>query len=417
MQRLTRHSWWVAGLLVGLTASAEAATSKLTALINWYSVEEHKAAWQELIQRFQAANPDLELEVLVGGNEDRLRTMILSGTAPDVVHFDRYKVGEWAFNGLFQPIDQYLTGINPRMTFLNGPLQEALFKGRLYAIPTDTDIRGLFWNVAQLNESGLPGERGPQTWEELNDFARKLTRFKGDGTPERVGLVPWVGNWYWHAWMWSFGGDYFDAATFQPTLNRSENVRAFEWMAEFAKRYGTPAQLNAAGISGDMWVSFTSGRISMVPAHHYAAVRFRQANPNLDMWGGPVPHPAGGRNGTWSGGLALVMPQGAKHPEAAARFLQFMARPEVQVRFYELTGAIPATLAGLRQIVQRAEPLYRVFLAQSDVANWRHPFTGIIGTAANQAQNEVINLQKPAQQALDEAQQRLLSQYSQLWQR
>lgn len=402
----------VAGLSACLAGGVVHGAEKLSVLVNWYSVETHKAAWDDLIQRFRTANPDIDLEVRVGGNEDQLRLMILSGTAPDVVHFDRYKVAEWAFNHFFVPIDQYLQGINPRNTFVNGPLQEAMFRGRLYAVPTDMDIRGLFMNVRHFDEAGLPSKEGPMTWDELNDFAVKLTKRNADGRLERMGLIPWIGNWYHHAWFWTFGGDYFDNQAFRPTLNRRENVQAFEWMATYAQRFGTESALSAQGFN---WDSFANERLSMMPAHHYAAEEFTAKNRSLEFWGAPVPHAPGGRNGTWSGGLALVVPKGVKNEAGASRFLRFMASTEAQVRYYTLTRALPTTLSGLRAVTELASPLERVFMEQAAVGHWRHPFSSLIYGPLGTAQSQVVNLQKPANQALDEAQQLMLAQHSNIW--
>lgn len=389
-------------LLVLLAQTVIAA--ELGILVNWYSVDQQKPYWDGLIARFQEQNPDIDVEVMVGGNDDRLAVMISTGTAPHVVHFDRYKVAKWAYNGLFAPIDKMLGDIEPTKAFLRGPLNEALFRGKMYAVPFSTDIRGLFWNKGHLKQAGLDEVNGPQTWQQLNEYARKLVKRSAEGELERVGLLPWVGNWGNIAWIWTFGGDYFNVEGFRPTLNREENIKAYEWMADYAERYGRAP-------------SFTlqAGNLSMAPYHYGMITGLRRSNPSVEWWGAPVPNPAGGRNGTWSGGMAFVVPVGCNNQEAAARFLQFVASPEEQVRYYKATRENPATTKGIEMTFDLVEELEAIFLTQVDQANWRHPFTGLMNTFLGQAANEVIDMVEPAKQALDEAQEQVLAQYADIW--
>lgn len=120
------------------------------------------AGWKLLTPRFERANPDLKVEVNPTLSLDKLQATIAAGTPPDVTHFDRYQVVTWAVKGLFQPVDDLLRGLNPPQTFLAPALKEATYKGKLYAMPQDTGIRGLFWNTAQLQQAGLDARQGPK---------------------------------------------------------------------------------------------------------------------------------------------------------------------------------------------------------------------------------------------------------------
>jgi multiple sugar transport system substrate-binding protein len=402
-------------------AQAAAGSGKFNVIVDWYASGDpaEKAVWDKLIQGFKDANPNVDVAATYGlgaNSEDKLTTMIVSGTAPDAVHFDRYKVGEWANKGLFVPIDAMVRDLDPGSTFLNAPLQEATFKGKLYALPTDTDIRGLFWNTALLKAAGLDAQKGPQSWDDLNNFAQKLTQQGSGPVPERVGLLPWTGNWYNYGWIWTFGGDYFDDKTFKPTINRAENVQCYGWMAQYAKQYGTPKAFTTAGYTGGDAKTFAGDeKIAMMVWHYGATVSFKKASSSFQYWGGACPHPTGGANGTWSGGLCFVVPKGYQMPDATKSWLHYFAQPDTQVTYYNESKQLPTNKAGIEKVKATAEPLEKIFLEQLDVAHWRHPYTSILAGYLNTAQNDVTALTKPPQQALDEAQQNALSQHADLW--
>jgi multiple sugar transport system substrate-binding protein len=63
-----------------------------------------------------------------------------------------------------------------------------------------------------------------------------------------------------------------------------------------------------------------------------------------DKWAtSPMPGPHGVASGvSTAGGASLVLYRGSKHKTEAWKLIEFLSRPEQQVRFYELTGSLPA---------------------------------------------------------------------------
>jgi multiple sugar transport system substrate-binding protein len=75
-----------------------------------------------------------------------------------------------------------------------------------------------------------------------------------------------------------------------------------------------------------------------------------------------------------AGGSSLVVFKASENADAAWRFIEYLSRPEAQVRFYELSGNLPARLEAweapalaedakaraFRQQLERAVPLPRV---------------------------------------------------------
>ena len=76
---------------------------------------------------------------------------------------------------------------------------------------------------------------------------------------------------------------------------------------------------------------------------------------------------------------------------------------------------MPASLAALDQVKQTIGSPGQLFIAELPTAQWRWPYTDVMLTALNQAQDAVLSLKTPTKQALDTAQQTLLAQYADYW--
>ena len=70
----------------------------------------------------------------------------------------------------------------------------AIVDGELYAIPYQNSTPLLYFNVDHFKEAGLDPKKPPQTWAELVDAAKKLTRADrmGFGIPEGYDYMGWM---------------------------------------------------------------------------------------------------------------------------------------------------------------------------------------------------------------------------------
>jgi multiple sugar transport system substrate-binding protein len=79
----------------------------------------------------------------------------------------------------------------------------------------------------------------------------------------------------------------------------------------------------------------------------------------------PLPGPTGAASGvSLAGGSSLVLFRSARHKEAAWRLVEFLARPAVQLRFYHLTGDLPARVEAWEDTALAGDANLRVFGTQ-----------------------------------------------------
>lgn len=409
----------LACILVASLALPVMAAEKSTIVLayNIYGNDDREAIWQRLIEAFNAQNEHYTIEAIRAVGNDKLRTMIAGGQAPDVVDFDRYQVVEWAHQGLFQPLDPLLKGdINVAAEFLPGPANESIFQGVTYAIPTDTDIRGLIWNRRLLLEAGLNGVDGPDSWQDFNDYIHKLTQFDPEGNIITYGFVPWAGNWGAVGWLWHFGGKLFDNESLKPTLDHPNNLEAYRWLVDWTQRYGTLSTLQSQGYNRWSPGKFLEQRQAMMVAHNEMVTVATEIH-GIEVGAGPLPSPSGRDNGTWSGGFALAIPTGAKNLEGALDLIKFLTSTEAQLIWWESLQLIPTRYEALRQINPGLiSPEQAKLLSQVEVAHWRPPYTGeVFWPLLDQVDDKVLNAEQDPVTALQDAQRVAAARYAEIF--
>jgi multiple sugar transport system substrate-binding protein len=79
----------------------------------------------------------------------------------------------------------------------------------------------------------------------------------------------------------------------------------------------------------------------------------------------PLPGPTGDSSGvSLAGGSSLVLFRGSKHAELAWSLAEFLSRPEQQVRFWRLTGDLPARREAWADSALAADPRMAAFRVQ-----------------------------------------------------
>lgn len=408
---------FVALLAVLMLVPSVFARTPVKLMYNWYHYDPDDVVWETLIERFNATNEHFVIEPIRGGGDDKLKTMIAGGTAPDVVDFDRYLVVEWAHQGFFQPLDPILKGdIDVERDFLPGPANESIFRGQTYSIPIDTDIRGLLWNRRLLAEAGLDAQSGPTSWPDFNDFIRKATVYDPSGEISQFGFVPWTGNWSNYGWIWHFGGDVFDYETLTPTLDLQGNIDAYEWLREWVQLYGKQQELSDRGYGHWSLNPFFQETQAMMVSHVDPIHHARQAH-DIDVGAAALPSVNGVDNGTWSGGFAFVVPTGATNLEGAREVIKFFTSPESLHLWWELRRTIPASYASLSMVdIGAITPEEAALLDLVEKGHWRPPYFGqIIIPRLGEVDNRVLNDLEDPTVALREAQHLASIEYAEVF--
>ena len=143
------------------------------------------------------------------------------------------------------------------------------------------------------------------------------------------GHVPAEPGWYDDIWGWWFGGRHWDGDK-TITADSPENVAAYDWIASYPRRFGADNLLSFRDASGNFASPqnpFFTGRIAMVLQGPWIYNFIKNYAPPDFEWGmAAFPSAEGDRvkDVTLVETDALVIPAGAKHPEEAFEFIQYV---------------------------------------------------------------------------------------------
>lgn len=351
---------------LGLFPSTSAAETEKQTLRVWFSwLLEEMPGRLAAMSRFEEDNPDIRVEVTrISGDahynpqNQKLMCAIAGGDPPEVVLQDRFTIGSWAARGAFRPLDDFIeadwkAGHPQAVTgghYYEACWNEAVYEGKVYAVPTSTDSRVMYYRKDLLraaaghpdwklfDDAGNP--RPPLTWEEMKSHNRFFVRRDTRGNLTTVGYLPDQGNCFLYMYGFQNGGRFMDMEAHRCTLNDPPIVEALEFMCGVYADYSPSSDDRIEGrrqaarfsqaFQGGVNQPFLEGQIAFwvdTEGFHSIISRYK---PDLDFGVIPVPHPEGRSPITWSGGWSLVIPRGVsdEKAEAAWRFIRWMTSPE-----------------------------------------------------------------------------------------
>ena len=172
-----------------------------------------------MAEEYMEANPHVTINLRTVQFPDMVNDLaraIATGSAPDITYIDNPEVALFASRGMLLDLSPYIEAsdiVNAEDIF-PGPLASVTYEGGIYGIPRGANTIALFYNADMFVEAGLDPDSPPQTWDELYDAAKALTRpednvygiaFSANSNEE--------GTFQFLPWVQMTGGDYDNIAT------------------------------------------------------------------------------------------------------------------------------------------------------------------------------------------------------------
>ncbi len=167
--------------LTGCGGSSPAASDgPVTLRFSWWGSDVRHKMTQELIDVFEAENPNIKIEGEYGdwsGYWDKMATQVASQDAPDVIQMDAAYLGEYAGRGaLLELKDVDLSKFEPAVA------DAGKVEGKQYAVTGGINAQVVLANPALVAASGVSiPDDSTWTWEDYNKTAAAITAASADG--------------------------------------------------------------------------------------------------------------------------------------------------------------------------------------------------------------------------------------------
>jgi multiple sugar transport system substrate-binding protein len=335
--------------------------------IDFWAMGREGEVVQELTREFERQNPDIRVRVQQipwSAAHEKLLTAYAGDAMPDVFQLGSTWVPEFVALDAIIPLDDRIAaspGLAPG-DFFAGIVETDEIEGHLYGMPWYVDTRLLFYRKDILARAGSP--EAPRSWAEWRDAMARIKLLVGPGADAI--LLP--GNeWAPVVILALEQGAQLLKGDAECGNFRGPGFRkalAF-YLSLFQDGFASPA---ASAEIANLYQEFAAGRFAMYISGPWNLGEFAERMPaSLQdaWWTAPMPAPDGDWPGvSLAGGASLAIHRGSAHKEAAWKLVAFLAGTAQQIRFYQLSGNLPARSAAWRDPALTGEPRTRAFFEQ-----------------------------------------------------
>lgn len=358
----------LAGLAAGISFLALGSAQAVEIEYWQYVFDSRVKAMDQLIENFEAANPDITVKHTTFPYADyqtRVVAAKVAGQGPDVVQLFYGWLDQFVAGGLIQPLDPAVFPHDAiEADFF--PIVSAMKRGDdYYGLPTAVRSLALFYNKAIFAEAGL---EAPQNLEELLAAAEATTKRDGSGNITSAGITMDMAGQDHHWWrevlIRQNGGEPYDAEG-----NVAYDSEAGAAALKFYTGLQTEHNVGLVGFMDEGQAAFRAGLAAMTIDGTFRLGAFAD---NPFEWGVvELPADANGMRSNYSSYFANAIGATAEGEEleAAQKFLQYISSPEAMEIWLDVVGELPARRDVALTEANLADPILGPFLAGLDYAH------------------------------------------------
>lgn len=297
---------------------------------------------EELIGDFLTEHPHVDVAIQklpwISAHE-KLLTAFAGDTLPDLCQLGNTWVPEFAALNALEPLNPYVSAsaiVQPD-DYFTGIWEANRLDGTLYGVPWYVDTRLVYYRRDLLEKAGFKSP--PRTWDEWNQSLAAIKDLMG---PKNYSVLLPLNEFEPLV--------VFSVQMPEPLLRddgRWGNFRGPEFRRvltfynDMFARGWAPRMTNTE--ISNYWDEFGRGYFSFYISGPWNIAEFKKRMPPhlQDAWmTAPMPGPTG-PGVSVAGGASLVIFRSSQVKEEAWQLAEYLSRPQVQQRFYELVGDMP----------------------------------------------------------------------------
>lgn len=254
------------------------------------------ALLEEAIDRYEAQNPDVQVEVRAvpfGNLLSTLRSQAASPSGPTITGIYELWLPELVQTGIADVAPEtYASDV--RANWPAGLVGSVSVDDQIYGYPNEVNLYALNYNKRLFEEAGIAGP--PTTWDELIDAAEKLTVRQGNTVVQQgFGLInSWPAGVVhpWLSFVYSNGGNFLDGTTSNLDAEATKAVTELYHRLIFEAGVTDPAMGTAnASTTGPYLQNFANGQTAMIVMANWwqSALRDSMGDSFEDIATAPIP--------------------------------------------------------------------------------------------------------------------------------
>ncbi len=311
--------------------------------INFWAMGREGEVVTELIPEFINQNPNIKVivqQIPWTAAHEKLLTAFAGDTLPDIAQIGNSWLPEMVAIGAVSPLG-YITQdsvLIDKSDYFEGIWKTNIIDGELYGVPWYVDTRLLFYNKKTLAQCGY--QNVPNNWK---DWQSAMRIMKGKIGAQKYPILLPV-NEYEPLITLALQVDdpiLKDNASLG-NMNSKGFKSALSYYDSLFKEGLAPT--TAANEISNIYDEFSRGFFNFYISGPWNIGEFKRRLPAdiQDDWAtSPMPGP-NGFGASSAGGSSIVIMRKSQKQNHAWKLLRFLSQPDIQKKFFELTGDLPA---------------------------------------------------------------------------
>lgn len=292
-----------------------------------------------IVADFEAENPDIDVTAIYSGNYDDTRVRALSaiqsGEPAQLSVLFSIDVYDLIEQDLIVPFDDVVSTDEEKAwldSFYPGLMANSVVEGKTWGVPFQRSTIVAYYNKDMFRAAGLDPEQPPESWDEMVEMGKKLTKEGTFGI-----MIPSTGYPYWmfQALAIQNGVELMSSDGLHTSFDDPKVVEALEFWKSLSTEHGIMPSGTVEW--GTLRQAFLEGQTAMMwhSTGNLTAVRDQAA---FDF--GVAMLPGNVRKGSPTGGGNFYLFKGATEEEHAAslKLIRFMTSPEQAAQWSIATG-------------------------------------------------------------------------------
>lgn len=284
---------------------------------------------------FEKRNPGVKIitqAIPWTGAHEKLVTAVMGDMAPDISQMGTTWMSEFRAMDALEPLNGFISSSAlDTGDFFSGARESNIYREQWYGLPWYVDTRVMFYRTDLAARAGY--KKFPGDWEGFYNFSKALLRSKEGGYAFALPTNDWQ---IFLMFYWQNGGELLKGSPL--TAGKFEETIAY--LKRFFDEKLAPLE---GGHDTDLLTAFESGYFPAFISGPWMISQLETSKPQLNGRWTTAPLPAGKKRASFMGGCNLVMFRSSPRKALAWKFMEFMAGPEMQAKWYAVSGNLPAS--------------------------------------------------------------------------